>query len=108
MLNITSQQGAGQANVKYMPSILDKEETERSGVKLSSAQRTALMQSLMDSHGIAIYLTQFIILLIYFQGIEKESMPVYTPTPAAAQTAVGVPQSICVLLSNMFNPAEYA
>ena len=34
-----------------MPSILDKEETERTGVKLSSAQRTALMQSLMDSHG---------------------------------------------------------
>ena len=39
-------------------------------------------------------------------GIEKESMPVYTPTPVAAQAAVGAPQSVCVLLSNMFNPAE--
>lgn len=31
---------------------LDKEETDKTGVKMSAAQRSALMQSLMSSHGI--------------------------------------------------------
>ncbi len=30
---------------------LDKEETDKTGVRMSAAQRSALMQSLMSSHG---------------------------------------------------------
>ncbi len=75
----------------------DRDETERSGIKMSPAQRSVLMQNLMASRGPPVMVLHSLTLL----GIS-------IPTPGQANPASAVPLSPCTIsLMNVFDPTTF-
>jgi hypothetical protein len=78
---------------------LDREETDREGIKMSASQRALLMQNLMSAHGSP-------------PPPHRPHDPhtcslctgITNPTPAAS---LAPPPSSCVSISNVFDPSTY-